>query len=276
MPLVLLFPVPPLPRLRHSEKQVPRITPQSFFTPSIPRIFAHRGLAQHAPENTLLAFLNALSAGVGYLETDLHVSHDGVAVISHDPDLQRLAGRSVRVDQLSMAELRRIDLGFGQNFCSLSEALDAFPEARFNLDIKAAGAAEPTAQAVLKAKATDRVLIGSFSEERRMRAVSLVPGVATSASAAILRQVVAASGLGLTAQVRRSMTGIHAVQVPESVKFLRIVTPRFVRLMHAAGVEVHVWTINEESAMNRLLDLGVDGIMTDRCDVALDVVARRV
>lgn len=222
-----------------------------------------------------MAFLNALSAGATYLETDLQVSQDGVAVISHDPDLLRLTGRSVRVDQLSMAELRRIDLGYGQSFCSLGEALDAFPQARFNLDVKSLGAAEPTAQAVLKARATDRVLIGSFSEERRMRAVRLVPGVATSASSAILRQVVAAGSFGLTAQVRRSMTGIHAVQVPESVKFLRIVTPRFVRLMHAADIEVHVWTINEESAMNRLLDLGVDGIMTDRCDVALKVVAQR-
>lgn len=232
-------------------------------------------MAVNAPENTLLAFLNALSTGVGYLETDLHVSQDGVAVISHDADLLRLAGRSVRVDQLTMAELRRVDLGFGQTFCSLSEALDAFPQARFNLDIKALGAAEPTARAVQKAKATDRVLIGSFSEERRLRALSLLPGVATSASAAILRQVVSAAKFGLTAQVRRSMTGIHAVQVPESVKFLRIVTPRFVRLMHATGVEVHVWTVNEESAMNRLLDMGIDGIMTDRCDVALGVLARR-
>ncbi|GAA3868048.1 glycerophosphodiester phosphodiesterase [Leifsonia kafniensis] len=233
-------------------------------------------MAINAPENTLLAFLHALSAGVSYLETDLQVSQDGVAVVSHDPDLLRLTGRSVRVDQLSMAELRRIDLGFGQSFCSLGEVLDAFPHARFNLDVKSLGAAEPTARAVLKAKATDRVLIGSFSEERRMRTVSLLPGVATSASSAILRRVVAASNLGLTGQVRRSMTGIHAVQVPESVKFLRIVTPRFVRLMHAAGIEVHVWTINEEAAMNRLLDLGVDGIMTDRCDSALEVLARRV
>ncbi|MGO4103112.1 glycerophosphodiester phosphodiesterase family protein [Leifsonia sp. YAF41] len=232
-------------------------------------------MAVNAPENTLLAFLNALSTGVGYLETDLHVSQDGIAVISHDADLLRLAGRSVRVDQLTMAELRRVDLGFGQTFCSLGEALDAFPQARFNLDIKALGAAEPTARAVQKAKATDRVLIGSFSEERRLRALSLLPGVATSASAAILRQVVSAAKFGLTAQVRRSMTGIHAVQVPESVKFLRIVTPRFVRLMHATGVEVHVWTVNEESAMNRLLDMGIDGIMTDRCDVALGVLARR-
>ena len=109
-----------------------------------------------------------------------------------------------------------------------------------------------------------------------MRAAHLVPGVATSASAAILRRVVGASRLGLTAQVRRSMTGIHAVQVPESVKFLRILTPHFVRAMHAAGVEVHVWTINEELAMNRVLDLCVDGIMTDRCDLAFRVLADRV
>ena len=101
-----------------------------------PRIIAHRGLASGAPENTLLAFLKALSAGATHLETDVHATADGDAVISHDPELTRVAGREVRVGQLTLAELRRIPLGHGQSFCSLAEALDAFPEARFNIDIK--------------------------------------------------------------------------------------------------------------------------------------------
>ncbi|MGN6759754.1 MAG: glycerophosphodiester phosphodiesterase, partial [Leifsonia sp.] len=100
------------------------------------RIIAHRGLALDAPENTLLSFLRALSVGATHLETDIHVSADGVAVIAHDPDLARVAGREVQVGQLTMPELRRIDLGHGQGFCSLAEALDAFPEARCNIDVK--------------------------------------------------------------------------------------------------------------------------------------------
>lgn len=247
-----------------------------FFTPARPRVFAHRGLAVDAPENTLLAFLEALSTGTIYLESDVHVTQDGVAVLSHDSDLVRLAGRAVRVDQLTLAELQRIDLGAGQSFCSLGEALEAFPEARFNLDVKVLGAAAPTAQAVLEAGATNRVLIGSFAEANRRNAVDLLPGVATSASTAILKQVLTATYLGGTARLRRILTGIHAVQVPERVRFLRIVTPRFVRLMHAAGVEVHVWTINDPRVMQRLLDLGVDGIMTDRCDIAREVVSARL
>ncbi|GAB3126247.1 glycerophosphodiester phosphodiesterase [Glaciibacter psychrotolerans] len=245
----------------------------AFFSSPRPRVFAHRGLALEAPENTLLAFANALSTGVGYLETDVHVSQDGVAVLSHDPDLQRLAGRAVRVNQMTMSELRRITLGAGQSFCSLADALSAFPHARFNLDIKVAGAAVPAARAILDARATDRVLIGSFSESNRVSAVELLPGVATSASTAILQRVLAASSLGTARQLRRILSDVQAVQVPEQVKFLRIVTPRFVRVMHAAGVEVHVWTVNDPHAMTRLLNLGVDGIMTDRCDIARAVIA---
>ena len=111
-----------------------------------PRIIAHRGLALDAPENTLLAFLRALNAGATHLETDVHASADGVAVISHDPDLGRVAGRSVNVGQLTMPELRRVDLGHGQGFCSLAEALDAFPQARFNIDIKDEASAAPASR----------------------------------------------------------------------------------------------------------------------------------
>ena len=114
-----------------------------------PRIIAHRGLALDAPENTLLAFLRALNAGATHLETDVHASADGVAVISHDPDLGRVAGRSVNVGQLTMPELRRVDLGHGQGFCSLAEALDAFPQARFNIDIKDEASAAPAAEAMV-------------------------------------------------------------------------------------------------------------------------------
>lgn len=238
------------------------------------RVLAHRGLATNAPENTLLAFLTALSAGATHLETDVHASLDGVAVISHDPDLARL-GRDVRIDQLTVTELKHVNLGKGQFVPSLAEALDAFPEALFNIDIKADAAVAPTAQAVLAARATPRVLITSFSEARRRRAVALLPGVTTSASSAGVLKAVLAATLAPPGVLRRTMAGIAAVQVPEKSGAVRIVTPRFVRMMHSVGVEVHVWTVNEPADMERLLALGVDGLVTDRADIAVALISRR-
>ena len=134
----------------------------SFLDGRPPRVIAHRGLAIDAPENTLLAFARALTAGATHLETDVHASADGVAVVAHDPDLSRVAGRSVHVAQLTMPALRRIDLGHGQGFCSLAEALDAFPQARFNIDVKDARAAAPAVDVIRAARATERVLITSL------------------------------------------------------------------------------------------------------------------
>ncbi|WP_241979816.1 glycerophosphodiester phosphodiesterase family protein [Cryobacterium glaciale] len=248
--------------------------PSEFLTAPSPRVFAHRGLAQEAPENTLLAFVKALAGGATHLETDVQVSLDGVAVISHDPDLATL-GRDVRIDQLTMAELRHIDLGYGQGFTSLADALEAFPTALFNIDIKTDAAAEPTARAIRDQRATARVLVTSFNERRRRHVVSLLPGVVSSASAPLVARAVAAANLGLTTLVRRALEGCVAVQVPERAGALRIVTPRFVAMMHRASVEVHVWIINDPLDMIRLLDLGVDGLVTDRTDLAVNAITRR-
>lgn len=239
----------------------------TFLSGPRPRIIAHRGLAVDAPENTLLAFLRALSAGATHLETDVHATADGVAVISHDPDLSRVADRPERIQDLTMAELRNIRLPHGQTFCSLAEALDAFPEARFNIDIKDARAAEPAAHAIRDARATQRVLIASFDEQRRRTTVDMLPGVASSASLARLAPAVIAAKLGLAGVARRHLKGFEAVQVPERRGPLKLVSPRTVRLFHRAGVEVHVWTVNDPADMRRLLAWGVDGIVTDRCDV---------
>ena len=241
-----------------------------------PRIIAHRGLALDAPENTLLAFLRALNAGATHLETDVHASADGVAVISHDPDLGRVAGRSVNVGQLTMPELRRVDLGHGQGFCSLAEALDAFPQARFNIDIKDEASAAPAAEAIRAARAQDRVLITSFSKDRRRAVVAALPGVATSPSVPEFVPALLGAKLGLAGLTRRALRGFAAVQVPERRGPLRIVTARTVRAIQAAGAEVHVWTVNDAGDMIRLLELGVDGIVTDRCDVLKALVDSRI
>ena len=245
-----------------------------YFSPRLPRVFAHRGLALEAPENTLLAFVHALAAGATHIETDVHASSDGVAVISHDPDLRRLAGMPGAVEQLTLAQLQSIDLGAGQTFPTLTHALDALPEARFNIDVKTDRAVAPTVRAVLAAHAVDRVLITSFSERRRRRAVAALPGVATSASTGRFVPALAGAKTGLSPAVRRALRGIDAVQVPERRGRLRVVTPRILRAMHSAGLEVHVWTVNDPDDMRRLLLLGVDGLVTDRCDLAVQVIAK--
>jgi glycerophosphoryl diester phosphodiesterase len=254
----------------------PRLPSNGYFTPAPPRVLAHRGLALAAPENTLLAFAHALAVGVTHLETDVHGSADGVAMISHDPDLSRLAGRNVAVGQLTSHELRRIQLGEGQTFCSLADALDAFPDARFNIDIKSADAVAPTIAAIRDARATDRVLIGSFAPARRLAAVRALPGVATSISSrGAVAAVSAARNPGGLRAVRRILRDVQAVQLPLSVLRMSTMTPRTIAAFHAAGVEVHAWTINDEPTMDRLLDLGVDGVVTDRADLAAAVLRRR-
>lgn len=246
--------------------------PSNYLAPARPRVFAHRGLAVAAPENTLLAFQKAVDAGAVYLETDVHASRDGVAVVAHDPDLTRIAGREGLVCELTLEQLREIDLGHGQTFCTLSEALERFPAIRFNIDVKSAAAVAPTIDAVLSAGAGDRVLVSSFSESRRRRALAGLPGVASSASAPRFAVALIAGKLGLSLVVRAALRGLVAVQVPERALGLTITTPRMIARLHAAGVEVHLWTINDPVRMRELLALGVDGIVTDRADLALAVV----
>lgn len=256
-------------------RRAPSAGEAGFFSPAPPRVFAHRGLAVDAPENTLLAFVKALSIGVTHLETDVHASADGVAILSHDPDLVRLVGRQAQIADLTAAELARIDLGDGQTFTTLAAALDAFPDARFNIDIKAAAAAGPAAAAIRAAHAENRVAIGSFSKARRLAAVRLLPGVATSASSGAVFVATWAAAIGLRVVTRTVLRSVDAVQIPEKILGVRSTSPRVLAALHAAGVEVHIWTINDEPSMTRLLDAGVDGIMTDRADLAVQVLARR-
>lgn len=246
-----------------------------FFTPPLPRIFAHRGLACGVPENTLPAFIHALAAGATHLETDVQVSSDGVAVLSHDADLKRVAGRDVRIDQLTMAELRGVDLGDGTGFVSLEEALDVLPDALFNIDVKVPGAAAALVKAVMNKRATDRVLVTSFSAGNRLAAVADLIGVATSGSVPQVLLGALGGRFGIRPLVRAATRDIDALQLPERYRNVRLVTRRSVAALHRAGIEVHVWTVNQPDVMRRLLELGVDGIITDRCDLAREVVDSR-
>lgn len=243
-----------------------------YFSPARPRVLAHRGLATEAPENSLLAFAHAVAVGVAHIETDVHVSADGIAVIAHDPDLARVAGDPVRVDELTAAQLAAIDLGDGQHMPTLAEALEAFPEVRFNIDLKTAGAVAPAVDSVRQARAEERVLLTSFSERRRRAALRLLPGVATSASGLRFAAALLAASARFEPGVRGALRGLHAVQIPARAIGLDTIAPSRLRAYQRAGVEVHVWTVNEEPEMRRLLALGIDGLVTDRADVAMEVV----
>ncbi|GAA4683761.1 glycerophosphodiester phosphodiesterase [Frondihabitans cladoniiphilus] len=247
-----------------------------WFDSPTPRVIAHRGLATDAPENTLLAFLSALNAGATHLETDVHGTRDGVAVISHDPDLARVGGSGTPIVALTSSEVRAIRLPSEQGVPTLVEALDAFPEAFFNIDIKAEEALVPTIDAVRLLKATDRVLVTSFDDARRKRAVEALPGVATSPSSVGVIKAALASRLphGLLGFVQRAaLADVDALQVPERFRGVPIVTPALISAAHRNGVEVQVWTVNEPADMRRLLALGVDGLITDRADLAVGIVS---
>jgi len=241
----------------------------TYLTPAGPRILAHRGLSLDAPENTLLSFRRALAAGATHLETDVHATSDGIAVISHD-NVTPAGDRTL--NRMTMAQLSAIELGRGERYCSLQNALVAFPDALFNIDVKSADAVAPTAEAINAAGAGHRVLLTSFSESRRRGVLRLVPGAASSASARGVALTVLAMSLRQHWLVRRLVRGVVALQVPERAGPVQIVSERTITGLHALGIEIHVWTVNEPERMRTLLGMGVDGLVTDRSDLAAEVV----
>lgn len=245
---------------------------------STPRVLAHRGLvtaedaAHGVVENSFAAVASAHSAGVDYVESDCHLTADGVVVLFHDEDLSRVTGDPRPVAVVRSRELEALMSERG-GLLSLEQALDAFPTVRFNLDVKAAGAA--TSVGRLVAAHGDRVLLTSFSDDRRRAALEAAEAAgrgirpATSAGRTTILRILTGLALRSRRMVRRALQDLDAVQVPERQGPLRIVTPRFVEAVHESGAEVHVWTVNDPADMRRLVGAGVDGIVTDRADVAL-------
>ncbi|BDI22646.1 glycerophosphodiester phosphodiesterase family protein [Herbiconiux sp. L3-i23] len=247
-----------------------------YFAPPRPRVIAHRGLATNAPENTLGAFAAALDAGATHLETDVHATRDGHAVIMHDADLARVLGDdgvNAVVARLTLDELR--DAATGRlEICTLSEALQTFPSALVNIDVKAAAAAAPAAAAIRQAGAEGRVLVTSFSRRRRRAAIRRLDSVATSASAIETALAILFARIGAVALAARVLRRVDALQIPASVLGIATTTPAMLERLHRAVREVHIWTVNDPAEMRRMLDAGVDGIVTDRCDLLVGVLRR--
>ena len=246
-----------------------------YFDGHTPRVLAHRGFADGHAENTIGAFRAALDVGADILETDVHLSKDGQVIVAHDADLSRVAGLPGLVSDYTASELAGIDVGFGEGFPTLVEALEAFPGAKFNIDLKVPEVIDPFVDVVSQMNAHDRLLVASFDEASRARAVSKLPGVVSSATSGHIIEGRLRSWLGLSGATWTMPPEIRALQVPPAHWGMALVTPSLVRMAHQKGLEVHVWTINDARDMERLLEMGVDGIVTDRADIAVEIVAKQ-
>lgn len=239
---------------------------------------AHRGGARHPDlvgiENTIRAFEHAVALGYRYLETDVHLTRDGVLVAFHDTVLDRVTDGRGPIAALPWAAVRQLRVGGREPIPRLDDVLDAVPGLRFNIDLKAPGTPDALAAVVARRGLADRVLVGSFDHRRLVRFRRLTAGsVATAASPPEITTFL--TGAPLLA--RRVARGFDALQVPRHALGGRVpvTTDRLVRRAHAAGVPVHVWTIDDAATMTALLDQGVDGLFTDRTDTLARVLQDR-
>jgi glycerophosphoryl diester phosphodiesterase len=236
--------------------------------------FAHRGGAAVGDENTAAAFARAVDLGYRYLETDVHATADGVPVVFHDRTLTRMTGARDRVADLRWVDLATVRVNGEAAVPRLDEVLDAWPQTRFNIDVKADRAVHPTIDAVRRTAALPRVLLASFHDSRLavVRAVlgsAVVTSLGTREVARLWWQSRRAPGRGAVPPT------VVAAQVPVRWHGVRVVDRRFVRHAHELGLQVHVWTVDEPALMHELLDLGVDGIMTDHVETLRDVYLAR-
>lgn len=248
-----------------------------------PIAMAHRGGA-HLPgneglENSLAAFANAVALGYRYLETDVHATSDGVLLAFHDHHLDRVTDGRGRVGELPWNVVRRARIGGREPIPTLEELLGEFPDARVNVDVKHRSAIAPLIAVVRRTNALERVCVASFSD-RRLAAVrrALGPRLCTSygpRDATTLRLL--ASLPTDNAAVARAVlpAGVPCAQLPHAFGRLPVTTGRLVALAHRARVAVHVWTVDDPARMRALLDLGVDGLITDRPDTLRAVLHER-
>jgi glycerophosphoryl diester phosphodiesterase len=258
---------------RHARTATVRRVRFPFLDWSGPLAFAHQGA--HSPggpgENTMAAFQAAVDQGYRYLETDAHVTADGVLVAFHDDQLDNLTDRAGVIADLPYAEVRAARVRDSDGIPLLEDLLTAWPDVRVNIDPKHDAAVEPLIELVERTGTVDRVCFGAFSDRRlaRIRA-GLGPRVCTSMGPRqVARFVAAASG------VPAGSFSAACLQVPVRKGPVPLVTERLVTAAHHRGLQVHVWTVNDADEMHRLLDLGVDGIMTDRTEVLKAVLQDR-
>lgn len=236
-----------------------------------PIALAHRGGAEEAPENTMVAFEHTHRLGLRYIETDVRVSRDGALMVFHDEELDRLTDWRGPIARLTWSELRSARVHGREPIPLMEEALDAWSDLRFVIELKCDEAVEPLIEAIRRTGALERVCVGSFSD-RRIRRVreALGPQLCTSLGRrGVFRLRMASLGLPGGRFVEA------AAQVPTRYRGLPVVDRRLLAAAQRRGLQVQVWTVNREDEMERLLDLGVDGIMSDRPSLLKTVLKRR-
>lgn len=283
------------------EKLSPLWSSWAYLQCSGPLAIAHRGGAAEAPENTMAAFEHARSLGFAYVELDVRATADGVLVVYHDPVLDTLTDRSGGVAELSWSEVKEARVEGEEPVPRLEEVLDAWPDLRVNIDPKHPKAVEPLVKILQARDCADRVCISTFSDRRtllvrrllgnryctattlsniaRIRAESLLPTrlEQTSRITSSDRQSKNAGDQEALndAAVKTVSPKAGCAQVPASIHGRRLVDERFIRAAHRHGLQVQVWTVNSASEMHSLLDMGVDGIMTDKITLLRSVLMER-
>ncbi len=267
-----------------------RAAPAVYFDPDLPHplVIAHQGGDGLWPSNTLFAFERAADLGADVIETDMHMTSDGVLVFSHDDMVDRLSNGAGQIKEMTFAQLKSLDAGYrwsndgGQTFPyrdmgitypSVAEVFAAMPAMRFNIDMKQTDPPvyEAFCDLIREYRMENRVLAASFHDTNIKAFRQICPGVATSAAQNETRDFVLANFVMLG---RTFSPPYQAFQVPLSSGGIPIITRRFVTAAHERGVRVDVWTIDDPREMRRLIDLGVDGIITDRPDLLLEVLGR--
>ena len=248
-----------------------RLSTHPFLTSPGAQRFAHRGGALEGEENTLPAFRHAVSLGYTHVELDVHATRDGVVVIHHDDTLQRLCGDTRAIAAMDWAELQTIRTRGGAPIPRLDDLLEEFPELFVAIEAKSHSVVAPLAGLIARMNALERICIGAFDPARTRQARALLgPDLLWSpAHGQVARLWAAGWGLPL------ALDDFAVVQVPVSWRGIPLVTPRFLRAAHQRGIHVQVWTVNDTDHMQRLLDWGVDGLMTDRPSLLNDVMARQ-
>jgi glycerophosphoryl diester phosphodiesterase len=246
------------------------VTPSRFLDAPTPLAFAHRGFAPGGAENSMAAFERAVELGYRYLETDVRVTADGVALAFHDARLERTTDGHGRIEALPWSRVRTARIAGAEPIPLLTEVLDAWPDVRVNLDVKSERGIDPAIEAILRTGAAPRICIAAFSGRRLgvLRA-RLGPDVCSGLGPAEVVSLRAARG-----PAAERLRG-RCAQVPARVGRWAFVDRGYLDAAHARGVQVHAWTVNDRAEMTRLLDLGVDGIMTDRADVLREVLIQR-
>jgi glycerophosphoryl diester phosphodiesterase len=254
-----------------------------------PLVMAHQGGEELWPSNTMHAFERAVALGVDVLEMDLHVTADGALVLIHDETVDRTTDGMGVVEQMTLAEVKALDAGYywtdddGQTFpfrgqgitvATLEEVFQAFPAMPMNIEIKLVEnvpVVEPFCQMIRQYGMQDKVLVASFHQDVLDQFRAACPEVSTSTTQNEVINFFARHFVGLAASYSPPA---QAVQVPEYRSGIHILTPRFIKDAHSRGMDVHVWTVNEAEDMQRMIDLGVDGIITDRPDILLELLGR--